>query len=206
MNGQPFDNVDYSAQGFIYSDDLMYEVRFGTLYKWYKKAGRDKQKYKLQMQKDMYTEQEKRVFIYPYLDILARNQKEMRARCMELVEAHQDYIPIEDSVYRDRELADMGVEEKINALYELWDAGTNKDNAERDAYSGSLDKDMHGRIMSEYQTYDYLDNDKYKRIEQLLDIMQETFGFGKEEEQDEELDTDNEGVEMVDLPARSQAN
>jgi hypothetical protein len=42
MNGQPFDNVDYSAQGFIYSDDLLYEVQFGTLYKWYKKAGRDK--------------------------------------------------------------------------------------------------------------------------------------------------------------------
>lgn len=154
----------------------------------------------------MYSEQEKRLFIYPYLDILSRNQKEMRGRCMELVEAHQDSLPIENSIYRDRELADMGVEEKINALYELWDAGTNKDNAERDAYSGQLDKDMHGRIMSEYQTYDYLDNDKYKRIEQLLDIMQETFGFGKEEEQDEELDTDNEGVEMVDLPARSQAN
>ena len=154
----------------------------------------------------MYSEQEKRLFIYPYLEILSRNQKDMRGRCIELVEAHEDYLPIENSIYRDRELADMGVEEKINALYELWDAGTNKDNAERDAYSGQLDKDMHGRIMSVYQTYDYLDNDKYKRIEQLLDIMQETFGFGKEDEQDEEAGTGDEGVEMAGLPARAQAD
>jgi hypothetical protein len=126
---------------------------------------------------------------------------------MELVDAHQDVLPIEDSVYANRELIDMGVEEKINALYELWDAGTNKDNAERDAYSGSLDKDMHGRIMSIYQTYDYLDNEKYKRIEQLLDIMQETFGFVKDDDGDEELDTagNDDGVEMADLPARSTA-
>ena len=71
---------------------------------------------------------------------------------------------------------------------------------------------MHGRIKNIYQTYDYLDNEKYKRIELLLEIMQETFGFGKEdEEEDEEEDTEgasaNEGhaqpeVEMVDLPAR----
>lgn len=46
MNGQLYDNVDYSAQGFIFSDDLMYEVNYGTLYKWYKKTGRDKQKYR----------------------------------------------------------------------------------------------------------------------------------------------------------------
>lgn len=73
---------------------------------------------------------------------------------------------------------------------------------------------MHGRIKNIYQTYDYLDNDKYKRFELLLDIMQETFGFGAEEDQDEDEyeDTGGEGadnngppmpeVEMVDLPAK----
>lgn len=98
----------------------------------------------------------------------------------------------------------MGIEEKINALYELWDAGTNKDNAERDEFARILDPDMHGRVMNIYQTYDYLDNDKYKRIEQLLEIMQETFGFAKEEPIDEEADTgSNNDVEMVDLPERA---
>jgi len=130
----------------------------------------------------------------------------MRARCLELVDAHQDFLPVDHSIYADRDLADLGVEERIHALFELWDAGTNKDNAERDAYAGQLGKNMHGRIMSVYQTFDYLDNDKYRRIEQLLDIMQETFGFAKEDEPDEEGDTagNEPGVEMADLPARTQ--
>lgn len=42
LSGNAYDNIDYSAQGFIYSDDLLYETNFGTLYKWYKKAGKDK--------------------------------------------------------------------------------------------------------------------------------------------------------------------
>lgn len=162
----------------------------------------------------MYSEPEKRIYIFPYLETLTRNQREMRARCMELVELHEDYLPFENSIYEDRDFSDLGVEEKINALYELWDAGTNKDNAERDAHSGHISRDMHGRIKNIYQTYDYLDNEKYKRIELLLDIMQETFGFGVEEEEDEEdEDTGGEGgsgndgrpepeVEMVDLPAK----
>lgn len=40
-----------------------------------------------------------------------------------------------------------------------------------------LDKEMMGKIMNEVQSYDYLDNIKYKRIEYLLSIMNETFGF-----------------------------
>lgn len=149
----------------------------------------------------MYNEQEKRVFIYPYLEILNRNQKEMRARCMELVECHAEHLPIDDSYYSGRELSDMGVEEKINALYELWDSGTNKDNAERETFSAAIAKDMHGRVMNKYQTYDYMDHDKYKRLEQLLDIMQETFGFGGEEEPDDEEDTGNEAGS--DAPSRT---
>lgn len=187
-----YDNVDYSAQGFIFSDDLLYEVNYGTLYKWYKKAGRDKQRYRQQIHKGVFSEVEKRIYIIPYLEQLTRNQREMRARCMELVEQHEDYLPIDNSIYKDREFNDLGVEEKINALYELWDAGTNKENADRDAYSGSIFRDMHGRIKNIYQTYDYLDNEKYKRIELLLDIMQETFGFGQDEEEEEDEDTGGE--------------
>ena len=128
-----------------------------------------------------------RLYIIPYLEILTRNQREMRGRCIELVELHEEYLPFDSSIYKHREFVDLGVEEKINALYELWDAATNKENAERDAHSGHISKDMHGRVKNIYQTYDYLDNDKYKRIELLLDIMQETFGFGIEDEEDDEI-------------------
>jgi hypothetical protein len=58
LSGQLYDNVDYSAQGFIFSDDLLYEVNYGTLYKWYKKAGRDKQRYRQQMQRGVYSDVE----------------------------------------------------------------------------------------------------------------------------------------------------
>lgn len=36
---------------------------------------------------------------------------------------------------------------------------------------------MLGRIMNELQTYDYMENDKYKKIGTLIHIMKETFGY-----------------------------
>jgi len=56
----------------------------------------------------------------------------MRARCLELADPHAAYIPIN----QDRDYDLMGSEEKIDALFELYDAGTNKDNAEREIYKG----------------------------------------------------------------------
>ena len=32
--------------------------------------------------------------------------------------------------------------------------------------------------MNEIQSYYYIDNDKYKKIEKLIKILRETFGFG----------------------------
>lgn len=36
---------------------------------------------------------------------------------------------------------------------------------------------MHGRMLNEIQSYDYLENAKYKRCEKLLGIMNENFCF-----------------------------
>ena len=36
---------------------------------------------------------------------------------------------------------------------------------------------MFGRIMNEIQSYDYLDNAKYQKIQRLLNILKETFGY-----------------------------
>ena len=90
------------------------------------------------MHRGVFSEVEKRIYILPYLEQLTRNQREMRARCMELVDLHEDFLPIDNSIYKDREFNDLGIEEKINSLYELWDAGTNKENADRDAYSNQI--------------------------------------------------------------------
>jgi hypothetical protein len=47
---------------------------------------------------------------------------------------------------------------------------------------------MFGRIMNDIQSYDYIDNEKYKRIEKLLEIMKETFGFEADTPEGEEGD------------------
>ena len=36
---------------------------------------------------------------------------------------------------------------------------------------------MHGKIMNRYKSYDLMDNEKYQRIEYLLQVMHETFGY-----------------------------
>lgn len=41
---------------------------------------------------------------------------------------------------------------------------------------------MMGRIMNEIQSYNFLENAKYRRIQSLLTIMNETFGFEEAEQ------------------------
>jgi ubiquinone/menaquinone biosynthesis C-methylase UbiE len=54
------------------------------------------------------------------------------------------------------------------------------ENAEKQYYFDQLDPQMFGRVMNDIQSYDYIDNEKYKRIEKLLEIMSENFGFEME--------------------------
>lgn len=44
---------------------------------------------------------------------------------------------------------------------------------------------MLGRIMNSIQSYDYLDNKKYKQIARILAEIRETFGFNPEQEDSE---------------------
>jgi len=74
--------------------------------------------------------------------------------------------------------------QKANALKDFYDKAVDIENSERQIYYDKLDKEMHGRIMNEYKSYDLMDNEKYQRIEYLISVMQETFGF----------DYDNAGV------------
>ena len=39
-----------------------------------------------------------------------------------------------------------------------------------------------GRVMNEIGSYDYMDNEKYKRIEKLIEVMKENFGFQVEDD------------------------
>ena len=59
----------------------------------------------------------------------------------------------------------------------MYDKATNKDNADRDYYKNSIKDEMHGTLLNEIQSYYYLENEKYKRCEKLLKIMNENFCF-----------------------------
>ena len=43
-----------------------------------------------------------------------------------------------------------------------------------------LDDEMHGQLISDIQSYDPMDNKKYKQIQNLLVFMKEYFGFNEE--------------------------
>lgn len=110
----------------------------------------------MQKFKGMYSAQEIKQHIDPYLELVQRNQDDIRARCLELADMHLEHLPTEG-----KDLSMMSDEEKIDALYVLYDRGTNKDNAERTQYHNLLDEQMKGRVMNEIQSYNYLGNDKY---------------------------------------------
>lgn len=65
-------------------------------------------------------------------------------------------------------------------MKDIYDKAVDIENSEKQIYWDKLDKEMHGRIMNEYKSYDLMDNEKYQRIEYLLSVMQETFGFDLE--------------------------
>jgi hypothetical protein len=173
INGKEFDTTDYSKAGYVYSDDLYDDLNFGKVYKLYKQTKKDKQRYKVQKFKNMYTSEEIKNYIDPYLEILARNEKAIYDRCMELVELHTE------GLYKlNEDFESMSGDQQIDALWDLYDKATNPHNADRAKYLPSIDqKEMMGKIMNEICSYDLMDNEKYQRIEFLLSVMKETFGF-----------------------------
>merc|ERR1712146_332822 len=147
------------------------EVSYGQLYKRYKACGLNLSRYKAQMNKGVYEPIEVKLYIEPYIKILERNYKNLRASVMEQVKLHEDVLA---DMY---EVDQMFDEQKINALFEIYSKAADKENAERAEYRSMLDDSMFGGMMNDIQSYDYLDNDKYMKIQKLLKIMQETFGY-----------------------------
>jgi hypothetical protein len=61
-------------------------------------------------------------------------------------------------------------EEKIKAVREYYNKATDWDNPNRGEFK--VEAEMHGRIIAEVMSYNLMDNDKYKDIEELLIIME----------------------------------
>lgn len=43
-----------------------------------------------------------------------------------------------------------------------------------------IDENMHGRMLNSVQSYDIMDNPKYRNLEALLEAMKETFGYNQD--------------------------
>jgi hypothetical protein len=105
----------------------------------------------------MYTSEDIKNYIDPYLVILSRNEKAIFDRCMELVELHNE------GLYKFNEnFESMTDDQKIDALWDLFDKATNPHLADKAKYITSIDqKEMMGKIMNEICSYDLMDNEKY---------------------------------------------
>jgi len=82
---------------------------------------------------------------------------------IELLDLHADMLRDEFETFDS-----MDQQQKIDSLKEIYDKAVDKDNAEKTIYMEKLNKEMHGKVMNEYKSYDLMDNEKYQRIEYLL--------------------------------------
>jgi len=63
----------------------------------------------------------------------------------------------------------------MQLCYGIYYDATDVNNPARDG--SELKEGLIGKVANEVQSYDYLDNKKYKRIERLIEILEEDFGF-----------------------------
>ena len=72
----------------------------------------------------------------------------------------------------------MTNEAKMKIVLEYFEQASDKDNLLRVALD--VEEFMYGRMMSNIQSYDLMDNTKYKQIDKLLEVMRETFGYNED--------------------------
>jgi hypothetical protein len=106
-----------------------------------------------------------------YLVILERNEQDLYDRLYDLTDPHIDRI---EGIDPDL----MSGESRIKVVHEYYLQATDKDNPLRQAFA--IDDEMKGRMMGSLQSYDFMDNDKYKKLDKMLGIMKETFGYNKD--------------------------
>ena len=72
-------------------------------------------------------------------------------------------------------------DQKTIAVRKLYDEATDVDNPNR--FKLNVDQDLHGRISNNVCSYDLMDNPKYQRIEECLEILNERLGESEQAHQ-----------------------
>ena len=99
----------------VISDDLFYDLNYDSILKLYKQVKKDKQRYRVQLMRGLYTQKEKEKYIGPYIKILERNQAAILERLEELVELHEEVL---EELNPEKPLISM--DDKLKALQDLY--------------------------------------------------------------------------------------
>ena len=155
----------------IDAPDIYWEISFAQLVKEYKVQKTERQKYNiLKNDSGKFTQNQINEYINPYISLVERNEGDILFRINELTDMHIDRInPTQDLITTD---------ERINAVRQLYERATNKDNPNRDQVK--IEPALRGRISSKIMSYNLYDNQKYKLIEELLEAIEESFGVKNE--------------------------
>ena len=103
--------------------------------------------------------------------IVERNEAAVYKRLRSLTDSHIEAIHEVDPDI-------MTENEKMKTVLEYYSQATDKNNPLRDHIEP--DPAMHGCLISKIQSYDLMDHQKYRDIDQLLEVMAETFGFNED--------------------------
>mmetsp|Transcript_14014 Transcript_14014/g.23808 ORF Transcript_14014/g.23808 Transcript_14014/m.23808 type:complete len:888 (-) Transcript_14014:196-2859(-) len=156
---------------FSYSDDLYCDISYDQLHQEYVRVKRERQMYHLLKMKGRFTQDQIKKHVDSYITIIERNEQSIRRRLVELCNSHIDRIEEIDPVL-------MTEEQRINTVLEYYNQAVDKSNP--NGQEIAIDQSMYGRMFGGIQSYDLMDNIKYKRIQNLLALMNETFGFNED--------------------------
>jgi len=103
------------------------------------------------------------LFVDKYISLIKRNEKDIFDRIVELTDKYIGSCENSDSIFIQ--------EEKIQAVRAYYIKATDWDNPNRGEFK--VEAEMNGRIIADTMSYNLMDNEKYKDIEELLEIMEQ---------------------------------
>lgn len=158
------------------SDDVFHELSFDQLFHEYVKLKQVRQRYRLLRSNGEFTETQLRKHVEKHLAIIERNEQSLYHRLMQLTVDHIDRI---EGIDADEREFLMTKEAQMKTVCEYYKQAIDKDNPIRATLS--IDDSMHGRMgAGNIQSYDLMDNPRYKELDQLLIVMKETFGYNED--------------------------
>mmetsp|Transcript_1146 Transcript_1146/g.2101 ORF Transcript_1146/g.2101 Transcript_1146/m.2101 type:complete len:420 (+) Transcript_1146:3595-4854(+) len=153
------------------SDDIFLQISYGQLFDQYVRYIKERQLYKYLKASGKLSAVGYKKHVEKYMEILERNKNSVYNRLSDLAEV---YIHMDENA--EPEL--MTTDQKIKAVNQYFNFASDKDNPLR--FAMELDRALLGQILNQISSYDFMDNPKYKQINKLLIVLNETFGYSED--------------------------